>query len=94
MFETPSIEERLRDSLDHLHTMTITSPENLLRTRQAAFEEASDMVASSGVSADESLTLLKDHAEAVEAILAEKWPDFHRSSQGVLSFKDHFSRGT
>jgi hypothetical protein len=41
------------------------------------------------VDADESLALLREHANAVDAILREQWPEFHRAAQAELTFEDY-----
>jgi hypothetical protein len=80
---------KLRASLDELRVREIESAESLLATRLGAFADANELVREGGVNANESLTLLREHANAVDAILRERWPDFHRASQGELTFEDH-----
>lgn len=78
----------LRASLDELRVQEIDSAEDLRTTRLKAFADANELVREGGVNADESLALLREHANAVDAILRERWPEFHRAAQGELTFED------
>jgi hypothetical protein len=79
---------KLRASLDELRVREIESTESLLTTRHRAFDDANELVREIGVNADESLALLREHADAVDALLRERWPEFHRAAQGELTFED------
>jgi hypothetical protein len=63
----------LRASLDELRVQEIDSAEDLRTTRLKAFADANELVREGGVkAADESLALLREHANAVDAILRER----------------------
>ena len=79
---------KLRASLGQLRVQEIDSAEDLRTTRLNAFADANELVREGNVNADESLALLREHADAVDAILRERWPEFHRAAQGELTFED------
>ena len=79
----------LRASLGELRIQEIDSTEDLRTTRLRAFEDANELVREGGVEADESLALLREHADSVDAIFREQWPEFYRAAQSELTFEDH-----
>ena len=83
---------KLRASLDQLRVQEIESAEHMLTIRLRAFADANELVREGGVDADESLALLREYANAVDAIFQERWPEFHRAAHAELTFEDHPSR--
>lgn len=89
MTDVSSTRVKLRASLDQLRRQQIQSAEGLRTARLRAFADANDLVREGAVDADESLALLREHANAVDAILREQWPEFHRAAQAELTFEDY-----